>query len=245
MSQLEVIQPDWNAPDTIYACCTTRSGGVSQRGYSSLNLASHVADDLVNVQCNRVLLQQHLKLPTEPQWLNQTHTTEVTNLDYDSSRDTDAAITSIPSRIAVVLTADCLPVLFTNIQGTEVGAAHAGWRGLLNGVLENTLQALTSPAEEIIAWLGPAIGPQRFEVGQEVRLAFTHQDAQLDKFFIPTRSGHYLADLYSIARTRLKNIGLRHISGGQYCTFNEADRFFSYRREKDTGRQASLIYIKQ
>ena len=245
MSQLDLILPDWDAPESIFACSSTRSGGISEGGFSSLNLASHVGDEPAKVDRNRFLLKQQLDLPGEPEWLDQTHSTRVVNLDHDQSRDADACLTTSVGKVAVVLTADCLPVLFCNEAGNEIAAAHAGWRGLLNGVLEHTVQSLSSKPENLLAWMGPAIGPRHFEVGAEVRRAFLELDGdQMSDFFEPTGAGHYLANLYAIAQTRLKNLGIKHISGGQFCTYAEPARFFSYRRENKTGRQASLIYIK-
>ena len=245
MNLVDLIVPDWTLPDSIVACCTTRKGGVSQDGYASLNLAEHVDDDPFRVVQNRAVLKQALNLPSEPEWLNQTHSVEVAHLDRSNVRDADAAITTQPGKVVVVMTADCLPVLLCNQTGTEVAAAHAGWRGLLNGVLEQTVETMTSDASQIHAWMGPAIGPDHFEVGPEVYRAFTEQDPATSAYFIPVnKAGHYLANLYSIARARLKKTGLVHISGGEHCTFGDAERFFSFRREKVTGRQASLIYIK-
>jgi len=241
---IEIILPDWDAPASINAFCTTRSGGVSKFGYDSFNLATHVEDAAEAVATNRQRLLQALNLPAEPQWLEQTHSINVTELDETGDRQADAAITRCPGKIAVVLTADCLPVLLCNRQGTEVAAAHAGWRGLLNGVLEQTVSQMKSDAQDVLAWMGPAIGPLKFEVGDEVRQAFTLQNQQNDQFFQQNRPDHFLADLYSIARLRLKNLGLQHISGGGFCTFSD-DRFFSYRRKKITGRQACLIYINK
>lgn len=241
---LEVITPNWPAPETVIACCTTRQGGVSQLGYESLNLASHVEDSIEHVNENRQRLEQALCLPSTPCWLHQTHSIHVVNLDLDSSREGDAAFTSIAGKVAAVLTADCLPVLFCNRKGTEVAAAHAGWRGLLDGVLEQTVLHMASQAQDMMAWMGPAIGPLQFEVGAEVRDAFIHHDAETECCFKHTRAGHFLADLYSIARLRLKKLGVPSIYGGEFCTFSQIDQFFSYRREKQTGRQASLIYIK-
>jgi len=241
---IEIIHPDWDAPASINAFCTTRSGGVSKHGYDSFNLATHVEDNAEDVATNRLRLFQVLNLPAEPQWLDQTHSVNVAELDETGDRQADAAITRCPGNIAVVLTADCLPVLLCNRQGTEVAAAHAGWRGLLNGVLEQTVSQMKSDAKDVLAWMGPAIGPLKFEVGEEVRQAFVLDDQQNDDFFQQNRADHFLADLYSIARLRLKNLGLQHISGGEFCTFTD-DRFFSYRRKKMTGRQACLIYINK
>ncbi|MCK4707315.1 MAG: peptidoglycan editing factor PgeF [Gammaproteobacteria bacterium] len=244
-ADLVCIFPDWPAPESIIACCTTRSGGVSQDGFASLNLATHVEDNVQHVAINRQRLVQALKLPSQPSWLNQTHSVNVIELDADDSTEGDAAITSVADKVAVVLTADCLPVLFCNRQGSEVAAAHAGWRGLLNGVLEQTVLQMKSEATDVMAWLGPAIGPLQFEVGAEVREEFINKDPELHSCFSQNRAHHYLADLYSIARLRLKKLGLSSINGGEFCTFSQADKFFSYRREKITGRQASLIYIKK
>lgn len=243
-AELEVITPCWPAPESVIACSTTRQGGVSQQGFESLNLASHVADNIDHVNENRQRLEQALCLPSSPCWLHQTHSIHVVNLDNDSSREGDAALTSIAGKVTAVLTADCLPVLFCNRKGTEVAAAHAGWRGLLDGVLEQTVLHMTSRAQDMMAWMGPAIGPLQFEVGAEVRDAFIHQDAETECCFEHSRAGHFLADLYSIARLRLKKLGVPSIYGGEFCTFSQTNRFFSYRREKQTGRQASLIYIK-
>jgi YfiH family protein len=208
-------------------------------------LATHVEDDAEDVAQNRLLLKQALHLPAEPQWLQQTHSTRVIDLQHNNSRDGDAAVSRTAGQVVAVLTADCLPVLFCDDAGSEVAAAHAGWRGLLNGVLEQTVASLQSKPQGLLAWLGPAIGPQHFEVGSEVRQQFVEHDPQADQCFKANRPGHYLADLYSLARQRLKKLGITHICGGELCTFSQADRFFSYRREKMTGRQACLIYINK
>jgi YfiH family protein len=242
--QFELIFPDWSAPASVVACCTTRLGGVSNNGYHSLNLASHVGDEPSRVLRNRDILCQSLQLPGEPQWLEQIHSTRVIHLDREQARDGDAAVTATAGKVSVVLTADCLPVLFCNRDGSEVAAAHAGWRGLVNGVLEQTVQAMQSAPADIMAWLGPAIGPQHFEVGAEVRQAFVDHTIAASNCFVENRPDHFLADLYQLARQRLNNAGIELISGGGYCTYSEDKRFYSYRREKQTGRQASLIYIK-
>ncbi len=240
---LELIYPDWDAPAQIQALCTTRYGGVSDGLYASLNLAAHVEDDPAHVSQNRERLATQIDLPAEPQWLEQTHSTTVVDLDHENHRLGDAALSSTPGTIAVVLTADCLPVLLCNRAGDEVAAAHAGWRGLVNGVIEQTVNAMRSEPGQLMAWLGPAIGPQSFEVGSEVREAFIQRHAKADACFRENRPGHYLADLYALARLRLELLGISAISGGDYCTFEDDQRFFSYRRDRQTGRQASLIYI--
>lgn len=242
---LEIIPANWQAPRNVVAFCTTRGGGVSQGGFASLNLASHVQDDAQRVSANRQRLLRQQALPAEPQWLNQTHSIRVIDLDHDQGREGDASVTRSPGQVAVVLTADCLPVLFCNKDGTEVAAAHAGWRGLVEGVLEQTVAAMTAKPGEILAWLGPAIGPQQFEVGPEVRQAFLSHSLEAQSAFRQNRPGHFLADLYQLARLRLNQAGVELIWGGEYCTYTQSDLFFSYRREKQCGRQASLIYIKK
>lgn len=245
MVKLDIIIPDWQAPAHIRALCTLRRGGVSTGGYTSLNLADHVGDDPVHVSLNRSRLVHALDLPEEPEWLQQTHSIRVIDLDHSQSREGDAAVTTLPRTIAVVLTADCLPVLLCDVEGKEVAAAHAGWRGLLNGVLEQTVLQMRSDPGDLLAWLGPAIGQQHFEVGEEVREAYLQHSADNEGFFSSTRPGHYLADLYGIARLVLNKLGISHISGGDNCTYSDPGTFFSYRRDGETGRQASLIYINK
>lgn len=245
MAKLDIIVPDWPAPAHIRALCTTRGGGVSRGGFASLNLADHVGDVPEHVSENRLRLRQNLHLTSQPQWLHQTHGIEVIDLDRSHSREGDAAVTSTADMIAVVLTADCLPVLMCNTEGSEVAAAHAGWRGLLNGVLEQTVLQMHSSAVDLLVWLGPAIGPQQFEVGEEVRQAFMQHSTDNAPFFAPTHPGHYLADLYAIARLRLNKLGINHIYGGEFCTYSDTQSFYSFRRDRNCGRQASLIYINK
>ena len=245
-SKLEFIAAHWPVPaPNVTAFCSTRAGGVSEGDFGSLNLADHVQDDPSHVDTNRRVLQQQLELPEAPQWLQQTHSTRVIDLDQTEQREGDAAYTSTPGRIAVVMTADCLPVLFCNTAGSEVAAAHAGWRGLLHGILEKTLAAMSTDNAQVLAWLGPAIGPEVFEVGEEVRTEFIQHDADAASCFRPNRPGHFLADLYALARLRLHKAGVTHISGGEFCTYSQPALFFSYRRENVTGRQASMIYINK
>ncbi len=239
----EFITPDWDAPPTVHGACSTRRGGVSEAGFASLNLASHVADDLERVEQNRRILAQALNLPAQPEWLTQTHSIDVIDVAHTRNRNGDAALTRRPGQVLAVLTADCLPVLFCNRQGSEIAAAHAGWRGLLGGILEQTVAAMQSDNEQIMAWLGPAIGPAHFEVGAEVREAFIRHDAQAASAFVQNRPVHYLADLYQLARQRLKRQGVGAISGGEHCSFSDSARFYSYRREAKTGRMASLIWM--
>jgi hypothetical protein len=245
MPQPELITPDWPAPDCIVALQTTRNGGVSGGDFSSFNLAQHVGDDPADVTANRQLLLQACALPAGPCWLEQTHSTRAIDLDTETSREGDAGFTSRPGRVAVVMTADCLPVLMCARDGSEVAAAHAGWRGLAGGILEHTVSRMRNDPRQLLAWLGPAIGPRRFEVGSEVRQAFVSDLAATDAAFVENRPGHYLADLYQLARLRLKRAGLDATFGGGLCTLSEPERLFSYRRDRVCGRQASLIYIKQ
>ena len=242
------LKPEWDAPLSIQTLVTKRTGGVSLAPFDSFNLGDHVGDLPENVLANRALLRTYL--PADPIWLKQIHGVKVSK---PSTRllEADAVVTNIPNEVLVIMTADCLPVLFTNQSGTVIGAAHAGWRGLCAGVLENTVTEMTKLIRQdadknIIAWLGPAIGPQAFEVGQDVLNAF--QDFGISypqSAFSPIaeKPGKYLADIYSLARSRLESVGVDQIFGGQYCTVTQADQFFSYRRDGETGRFASLIWI--
>ncbi|MGB0845493.1 MAG: peptidoglycan editing factor PgeF [Thiolinea sp.] len=247
------VIPDWPAPEGINAVCTTRCGGVSTAPFDSLNLGDHVADAPEAVVENRRILREALQLPAEPLWLEQVHGTDVHCIDGSAvqiegaNRDipsADASAVFIENQIAVVMTADCLPVLFCDQAGTRVAAAHAGWRGLCNGVLEQTVTQLACEPENLMAWLGPAIGPEVFEVGAEVREAFIQHDAQASQAFkAGVEESKFLADIYLLARQRLQAIGINQIYGGNFCTLTDSDRFFSYRREARTGRMASLIWM--
>ncbi|SUB23426.1 peptidoglycan editing factor PgeF [Avibacterium avium] len=244
---MDALKPNWTAPANIHAFTTLRQGGVSQAPYDSFNLGDHVGDDKNSVKTNRTLLVEQFYLPQFPLFLNQTHSTRVIRLPYDGNNlDADAVYTNQPNQVCLVMTADCLPVLFTNQQGTEVAAAHAGWRGLCDGVLEQTIQQFQAEPQEIIAWLGPAIGQKSFQVGEEVRQQFIAQDPNAAQAFVPDsiEQGKYLADLYHIARLRLNKLGISQISGGEHCTYLEKTAFFSYRRDKQTGRMASLIWFE-
>ena len=238
-----MIVPDWPAPPRVKSGMTTREGGVSAAPWSSLNLGDHVGDDPVHVAANRARLRQ--QLPAEPAWLKQVHSSRVVELERDPNREADAALTRQAGQVCAVLTADCLPVLFCDRAGTVVAAAHAGWRGLAGGVLETTVAAMQVPPDEILAWMGAAIGPQAFEVGDDVRAAFVAQHPQAASAFVsqPT-AGKWLADIYQLARIRLSHAGVQAIYGGGRCTFNEADSFYSYRRDGVTGRMASLIWLE-
>ena len=239
-----IIVPQWPVPQGVAACSSTRVGGVSLPPYDSLNLGAHCGDDLAHVEENRARMFAAGGLPSKPVWLEQVHGKDVLTLtggSYDSKR-ADAAYSNIPGQVCAVMTADCLPVLFCNRAGTEVAAAHAGWRGLCEGVLEETVACFSDQPENIMAWLGPAIGPDAFEVGPEVRDAFMAKDANADKAFRPAGEKYY-ADIYQLARQRLANVGVEQVYGGDRCTFSQKDDFFSYRRDKTTGRMASFIWL--
>lgn len=245
MSNLELnfIIPDWPAPSRIHALSTTRGGGVSLPPYDSLNLGDHVGDDPGAVAENRRRLVNALSLPSEPRWLSQVHGTCAADAAQVSTPcEADASHTDRPGVVCAVLTADCLPVLLCSRDGKHVAAVHAGWRGLLNGVIEGTIEAMASESA-LIAWLGPAIGPQAFEVGEEVRQAFLAVDEAAKKAFVRSPAGRWLADIYALARLRLQRADVSEVYGGDHCTYSESERFFSYRRDGRTGRMASLIWI--
>jgi YfiH family protein len=239
-----MIVPDWPAPARVRAVTTTRYGGVSRGPYGSLNLADHVGDDPDDVRRNRLAVQQQLMLSAPPVWLHQIHGNSV--LDAANCGEQPSGDASFSRQIGVVcavLTADCLPVLFCDRQGTRVAAAHAGWRGLAAGVLESTVRALAVDPGQLLAWLGPAIGPGAFEVGGEVRQAFVDWQAGAGRAFAVRENGHWSADLYVLARMRLASVGVSAVFGGGFCTFRDRERFYSYRRDDTTGRMASLIWL--
>ncbi|HJV74774.1 MAG TPA: peptidoglycan editing factor PgeF [Noviherbaspirillum sp.] len=250
---MDLILPDWGAaPSNVAALSTTRRGGFSPipyddgTGSGGLNLGVHVNDAPELVQQNRALLRA--QLPAEPTWLSQVHGVKVMNAaNVTDVPEADASFATEPGVVCVIQTADCLPVLFCDVEGRVVGAAHAGWRGLAGGVLENTLESMRNAgAGEILAWLGPAIGPQCFEVGQDVLNAFVSRDGRMVDAFklLHDQPGKYLADIYALARATLRNAGVNNISGGGLCTVSDKARFYSYRRDKITGRMASLIWLK-
>ncbi len=243
--QESLILPDWDAPAIVRACVTTRLGGVSSMPYASLNLGAHVGDDPAAVTANRQKLMTMLALDAEPLWLNQVHGDGVVDVASAAGCDADASVSHAPGGVCVVMTADCLPVLFCSHRGDEVAAAHAGWRGLAAGVLESTLSRMLTDNPDIMAWLGPAIGPTAFEVGDEVREVFLADDPESESAFVANRPGHWLADIYRLARLRLTRAGVTRIGGGNECTYTDSRRFFSYRRDGVTGRMASLIWIQQ
>lgn len=251
---MDWLIPDWpDAPPTIGVLSTTRTGGVSLPPYDDgasgggLNLGSHVGDAPAAVRENRTRLRA--LLPAEPAWLTQVHGARVadaTQVDPGGTEQADASIASAPGVVCAIQTADCLPVLFCDRAGKVVGAAHAGWRGLAAGVLENTVaQMRAAGGSDILAWLGPAIGPQRFEVGEEVRQAFIARTPRAEAAFAPAgTSGKHLADIYALARLVLRGAGVDSVSGGGLCTVSDPRRFYSYRRDRTTGRMATLIWLK-
>jgi hypothetical protein len=235
--------PDWSAPARVSAWVTERAGGASSSSYAALNLATHVGDVPQRVAENRARLRAGVPLPSEPVWLEQVHGATVLDLDRDAVAPADGAVTSRPGVVCAVLTADCLPVIFASRDGGRVGVAHAGWRGLLNGVLPAAVRALRTPPAEIVAWLGPAIGAASYEVGAEVRDAYVARAARAAEAFTPNARGRWQADLYALARASLAQIGVGAVHGGGFCTYREADRFFSHRREAPCGRFATLVWI--
>ena len=244
-----VITSKWPAPANVRALCTTRQGGVSQPPWDSLNLGVHVGDNPGDVRENRHRLAQQAGLKeANIGWLNQVHGTDVVELspgNIQTVPDADASYTRHPGIACAILTADCLPVVLADRAGTVVGAAHAGWRSLCGGVLENLIAAMAVEPTELVAWLGPAIGPQKFEVGPEVREAFVAANPESDEAFTSegARQGHYLADIYHLARIRLMAAGMMDIHGVGLCTVSDTDRFYSYRRDGQTGRMATLVWF--
>ncbi|MBK8162747.1 MAG: peptidoglycan editing factor PgeF [Gammaproteobacteria bacterium] len=235
------ITPDWPAPAGVRALTSLRGGGVSRGTYAGLNLALHVGDDPEAVRENRDRLLRAAGVPVEPCWLEQVHGTNVIDADdWQPGVQADAAVARYPDLVCAVLTADCLPVLLCARDGSAVAAIHAGWRGLAAGVIEATAGELGDGG--YIAWLGPAIGPQSFEVGDEVRAAFLAADAGAAAAFRPSPAGRWLADLCQLARRRLQTVGITEVYGGGECTHRDAVRFYSYRRDGETGRMASLIW---
>lgn len=241
-SNPDFIIPDWPVPANVKAIQTTRNGGFSTSPYFSLNLGAHVQDDALAVAKNRQLLSQYL--PSEPVWLNQVHGIEVLNAATSLCvQDADASFSKNKNVVCVTMTADCLPVLLCNKQGTAVAAIHAGWRSLCDGVIEATIKSLGLQSEDLMAWLGPAIGPKVFEVGSEVRAAFVAQDVEAEQAFSPV-GDKWLGDLYLIARERLSKQGVTQVYGGGECTFSNPSQYFSFRRDGVTGRMATMIWFE-
>lgn len=237
------IVPEWPAPAGVKALFTTRAGGVSRGPYASLNLGFATGDDPQAVAANRALLRAIL--PQEPRWLRQVHGAAVVEADELAGRpEADAAVARRPGTVCAVLVADCIPVLIADRAGAAVGVAHAGWRGLARGVLENAVRSLAAP-EGVIAYLGPGIGARAFEVGSEVREAFLAREAAAEAAFVPCAPGKWLADLFLLARQALRRAGVTEVYGGGLCTYSDPERFFSYRRDRTTGRMAALIWREE
>ena len=238
------IKADWPAKPHIKAWVSTRAGDWNKPPYDGFNTADHVGDSLQAVQCSRSAVQYYFNLPQQPIWLNQVHSNRVVEAVAENrAKDADASWTRRQGMACVIHTADCLPVFFCNRSGSQVALAHAGWRGLLNGVLENTLATFSCAMSDVLVWFGPAIGPQVYEVGENVRQAFVQRDSSAVAAFTSSdRPGHWYCDLYQLARQRLRRAGVTAMSGGDLCTFQDP-RFFSYRRQNTTGRVLSLLWI--
>ncbi len=235
------LEPDWPAPGHIHAATTLRSGGVSKGAFASLNPATHVGDDAETVRQNRQIIKTMLGLPAEPVWLEQIHSNKAVDAGKTQSLvQADASYTDEAGVVCAVLTADCLPLLVCNAEGSRIAAIHAGWRGLLSGVISNTVTAMGN--QDLLVWLGPAIGPACFEVGAEVREAFIGKSAGFAAAFKARGNGKWLADIYQLARVDLAALGIDRIYGGNLCTVTDHERFYSYRRDKETGRMTTLIW---
>lgn len=244
---IDIIKPDWDAPAHVHAFTTTRIGGYSEAPFDSLNLADHVEDNEENVLTNRALLGEILDLPSEPLWLNQVHGAKIVCVDanFVPKTEADGSFAKIPNKICVVLTADCLPVLLTNRKGSMVMALHCGWRGLAGGIITQAHRIIARYPDEILAWLGPAISPAVYEVDDNLRNHFIDLDYSYKTVFKPNRPGHYLMDLYEIARIQLRKLGITAIYGGEHCTYREDELFYSFRRDKATGRMATMIWLSE
>ena len=245
----DFIRPDWPAPAQVRALVTTRQlPGISRAPFDHLNLGAHCGDEPGAVDHNRGRLFELAGLPHAPHWLAQVHGTHVQRVDdpmpAPGAPQADAAVTRVPGAVLAILTADCLPVLLSSRDGSEVAAAHAGWRGLAAGVLESTVAAMRTAPDGILAWLGPAAGPDHYEIGDEVRAALLMHDPEAAACFQATRAGHWLVDLYALARRRLARLGIQRVDGGSFCTISDSKRFYSHRRDGRSGRMASLIWLQ-
>jgi len=255
MNKKSYLRVSWPASrsaklSNVHALTTLRNGGVSSGDFSDYNLATHVGDDLQAVKTNREKLIKDLQLPAEPVWLEQVHSNTVicahelnANAASQTGIQADASFSHKKGVVCAVMTADCLPIFFCNSSATEVAVAHAGWRGLHAGIISNTIEAMKSRADELLVVLGPAIGPAVFEVGEEVFSAFVAKDSLNEAAFTINKKGHYLCDIYRLARNELVSLGVDKISGGEHCTYSESELFYSYRKQKNTGRMASLIWM--
>lgn len=238
------IDADWPAPRGVRALATTRSGpGVSLPPYDAFDLGLRNGDDAAAVAENRQRLQALLQLPSPPRWLRQVHGTTIAVEPGEGEPEADASVTRTPGTVLAILTADCLPVVFVADDGSEIAAAHAGWRGLVAGVLENTVAAMETPPRDIVAWLAPAAGPQAYEIGEDVFAAFVMRDPRAETAFVATRPGHWRVDLYALAKQRLADVGVSDVYGGGLCTISDPARFFSHRRDRNTGRMATLAWM--
>ena len=244
--KLKVIHPDWPLQEKVSALTTTRLGGVSQRPYNEFNLALHVGDKRENVLANRSLLYEQFSLKREPCWLQQTHSNRVVDASFvkADNEQADASYTTSLNTICAVLTADCLPILLSDEEGSCIGVVHVGWRGLLAGVIQRTVAAMAASAKPTFAWLGPAIGPRKFEVGSDVHRPFVEQNVTFEDAFIPNIAGKWNLDIYRAAKVVLAAADIINVYGGNYCTFTDREQFFSYRRSSRTGRMATLIWRK-
>ncbi len=236
------IIPEWPAPHCVKALITTRVGGFSQGRYAGFNLGDHVGDEALAVRQNREFLCKYL--PAEPKWLKQVHGTKAANADsLRAPVEADASVARKANTLCAILSADCLPLLLCDANGSVVAAAHCGWRGLAAGVIEKTVSAMRTAPDTLLAYLGPAIGPKAYEVGADVCEAFLCGDAGAQQAFAAHAPGKWLADLYLLARQRLNRLGVKKVHGGNFCTYTEVGRFFSHRRDGNTGRMASLIWL--
>lgn len=239
------LLPNWSVSRRVKAYVTTRVGGVSEAPFDTMNLATHVGDNVKSVEQNRAILRQRLDLPEEPRWLDQVHGSDVADINSLATCRADAFYTNNASIVCAVLTADCLPVFIADSHGNEVAVAHAGWKGLLKGVIEQAVGRFEANREELSVWLGPAIGPKQFEIGTEVVAAFKDEagDDDISHAFVGLSKEKWLADIYALARFRLKRLGINNVTGGDFCTVTDSQMFYSYRRDGITGRMASLIWI--
>lgn len=246
-AQPGMLRPEWPVPRAVRAAFTLRAGGVSAPPFDSLNLGAHVGDDAAAVAENRRRVRERLALPAEPDWIEQVHGTRVADLDLGREAvraPADAVLTRTPGRVCAVQVADCMPVLIAARDASAVAVAHAGWRGLASGVLEQTVASLGIPSAELTVWLGPAISARHFEVGAEVRAAFMAHDAGAGAAFVANARGRWQCDLATLARRRLEALGIGEISGGSWCTFADPARFFSFRRDGRCGRMAALVWLE-
>ncbi len=245
ISAVDTVKPNWTVPENVTAFTTTRVGGVSEWPYDSLNLGAHVGDSRSAVSQNRASLRKVMHLPAEPVWLNQTHSTQIIKINdgipFDTPPEADGAITSKPSAVCAVMTADCLPLFLCNASGTKVGVVHAGWRGMADGVIEQAIEAFDSRPEEVIAWAGPCISLAHFEVGEEVRV----QLGGSDHAYCPSQnSGKWMASLNLLCEERLAKLGVTNYQCSKLCTYADQQRFFSHRRDGTGGRMVSIIYLR-